>query len=92
MGSDVTKARTRGGVSMLVSDSTSYGLGTSEVSKVQLLLLLRQELDKVVILRLFCDKIELIASKPTLEIREGCVLYDQYERAPFFFCYLLVYP
>src|SRR5437016_2786517 len=34
---------------------------------------LSQELDKMVISRLFCGKIVLIASKPTLEIREGMV-------------------
>ena len=36
-------------------------------------------------LSLFCGKIELIASKPTLEIREAVIVYYEYQSLPFFF-------
>ncbi len=41
---------------------------------------------------LFCGKIELIASKPTLEIREAVIVYYEYQSLPYIFSYLLVYP
>ncbi len=54
--------------------------------------LLSEELDMMVISRLCCGKIVLIASKPTLEIREGDVDVYKTQHHPFFFYYLSVYP